>query len=294
MTDAARKPDLDARRRVLRGLAGAVAAGIAGALPARAAQDLKPVHKTYRLAVVPQFTPLEMTRFWAPVVQALSQAGLPCELVVYPTIASFEPEFLKGQADIAYLNPYHMVMAKRAHRYEALLRDTRPLQGLLLVKRDGPVKSIEQLKDHRIAFPAPNAFAASLYIRSILERQYRLRYEANYSGTHRNAVRQVLSGDAAAAGVVQTTFERERPEVQQAFQAIYTTPALSPHPIAVHPRVPQAVRKLLIETLQATARNLETKPLMAAIQMPNPVNANYAMDYAPLERLKIEKFVVTE
>jgi phosphonate transport system substrate-binding protein len=293
MKDHAPKPDLETRRRVLRGLAGAVTTGMAGALPAFA-QSAKPVSKAYRLAVVPQFTPLEMTHFWAPVVQALSQAGLPCELVVYPTIASFEPEFLKGQADIVYLNPYHMVMAKRAHGYEALLRDTRPLEGLLLVKHDGPVKSMEQLKDHKIAFPAPNAFAASLYIRSVLERQYRLRFEASYAGTHRNAVRQVLSGDAAAAGVVKTTFEREPPEVQQAFRTIYTTPALSSHPLAVHPRVPQAVRKLLIEILQATARNLETKPLMASIQMPNPVSANYAMDYAPLERLKIEKFVITE
>jgi phosphonate transport system substrate-binding protein len=275
------------RRTVVQGILGGLVGGFSMLPSANAATVL-------RLAVVPQLTPVEMTRAWSPIVQALGQAGVVCELIVYPTIASFETDFLKGRADLIFLNPYHMVMAKRAHKYEPLLHDTRPLEGVLIVKRDGPVNSIEQLKGHRISFPAPNAFAASLFIRSILERQHHLQFDAHYAGTHRNAVRQVLSGDAAAAGVVKTTLEKEPLDVQQAVRVIYTTPPLAPHPLAVHPRVPMAVRQTIMEVMQGLARDLETKPLMAAIQMPNPVNANYVAEYAPLERLKIEKYVVTE
>jgi phosphonate transport system substrate-binding protein len=54
------------------------------------------------------------------------------------------------------------------------------------------------------------------------------------------------------------------------------------------------VRKAVVDVLLALAQNPDTKPLMAGIQMPNPVLANYAVDYAPLERLKIEKYVVSE
>lgn len=250
--------------------------------------------KVLRLAVVPQLTPLEMTRFWTPIVDVLGQHGIACEMMVYPSIAAFEPEFLKGKADLVFLNPYHMVMAYKAHGYVPLLRDSRPLEGVLVVKNDSPVHTLEQLKDHRISFPAPNSFAASLYIRSVLDRQYRLPFEAHYAGSHRNAVRQVLVGDSVAAGVVKTTLEKEPPEVRQNLRVIYTTPAVPPHPLAAHPRVPVSVRAALVETLAVLAANADTQPLMAAIQMPHPVPANYKQDYAVLEKLKIEKFVQVE
>jgi phosphonate transport system substrate-binding protein len=281
------------RRTVLASLISGMAGTFGLAPTSHAANADNDSTKVWRLAVVPQLTPLEMSRFWSSIVQALGAAGVQCELVVYPSIAEFEPEFLTGKADFVFLNPYHMVMAKRAHRYEPLLHDTRPLEGVLVVKNDGPVKKIEQLKDHRISFPAPNAFAASLYIRSVLEREHHLAYETRYALNHRNAIRQILTGDSSAAGVVKTTLEKESPEIQQSLRVLYTTPALSPHPLAAHPRVPLAVRKAVVDALLALAQNPETKPLMAGIQMPNPVPAIYATDYAPLERFRIEKFVVS-
>lgn len=282
------------RRRVLTGLAATLALPCIWPGTALAAVPRAASPKLWRLAVVPQLTPVEMSRNWMPLVQALAQAGFPCELVVYPSIANFEPEFLQGKADMVYLNPYHMVMAHRAHRYEPLLRSTRQLEGVLVVKKDGPVKDIAQLKDHRISFPAPNAFAASLYIRAVLERQHSLRYETHYALNHRNAIRQVLTADSAAAGVVRRTLEIESQEVQQALRVLYTTPKLSPHPIAVHPRVPVELRRRITETVLALAQDPAQKQLTEAIQMPDPVKANYAADYAPLERLKLEKFVITE
>lgn len=247
-----------------------------------------------RLAVVPQLTPVEMTRAWSPIVEALGRRGIACELVVYPSIANFEPEFMMGKADLLFLNPYHMVMAKKAHGYEPILRDTRPLEGVLVVKRDGPVKALDQLKDLRISFPAPNAFAASLYMRSVLERQYHLLYETHYAQNHRNAIRQVLVGDSAAAGVVKTTLEKEPQEVQESLRILYTTPGLSPHPLAVHPRIPARQRAEIVAVFMEMAANPQMQSQLAAIQMPKPQTANYARDYAPLERLKIEKYVVVD
>lgn len=250
--------------------------------------------KPLRLAVVPQLTALEMSRFWTPVVEALGRTGMDCELVVYPSIASFEKEFLKGTADLAFLNPYHMVMAHKAHGYIPLLRNTRPLEGVLLVRADSPIQRIEQLKNQRISFPAPNAFAASLYIRSVLDKQYRLNIDAHYAQNHSNAIRQVLSGDSQAAGVVKTTLEKESPEVLKELRVIYTTPALPPHPIAAHPRVPQKIRTALVESLKGLAFNPDTQAIMAGIQMPKPIPADYRQDYAFLEKLSIEKYVIVE
>jgi phosphonate transport system substrate-binding protein len=281
------------RRLLLQGL-GTTLITTWGLAQASSAAQVRPPAKGWRLAVVPQLTAMEMSRNWSPLIDALGRIGVPCDLVVHPSIATFEPEFLRGNADIVFLNPYHMVMARRTQGYMPLLHDAHPLEGLLVVKNDGPVQRIEQLNGHRISFPAPNAFAASLYIRSTLERTIQANYETHYAGNHRNAIRQVLTGDSAAAGVVRTTLEKEPPEVQKALRVIYTTPMLSPHPLAIHPRVPEAVRRTLVEAMMSLAKSPDTKALMAAIQMPDPVAAQYAKDYAPLERLKLEKFVVTE
>jgi phosphonate transport system substrate-binding protein len=275
-------------------LAGLGAMGLSALCLGHANSRAQTAGKPLRLAVVPQLTPIEMSRFWTPVVDAMERAGIACELILYPSIASFEPEFLKGTADLVFLNPYHMVMAHKAHGYEPLLHDTRPLEGVLVVREDSQLQRIEQLRLQRISFPAPNAFAASLYIRSVLDKQYHMPIDAHYAQNHRDAIRQVLSGDAQAAGVVKTTLEKESLEVQRQLRIIYTTPPLSPHPLAAHPRVSQRVRSELVSVLLGLASNPTTQALMAGIQMPKPVPANYARDYASLEHLSVEKYVVVE
>ena len=278
------------KRRSLLAALGLAVVPLALAPITRAAEPTRP-GKRLRLAVVPQLTPVEMYRNWQPLVEALEKAGLPCELIIHPSIAVFEREFEQGMADVVFLNPYHMVMAHRTHGYQPLLRDQRPLEGLLLVLRDAPVQRTEELRGQRISFPAPNALGASLYIRAMLDRKG-VGFDAHYAANHRNAIRQVLTGDSAAAGVVRATYEMEPPEVTQALRVLYATPAIAPHPLAVHPRVPAAVRQALTRTLLALAREPQHQPMMAAIQMPQPITADYTRDYAPLSHLGLEKFVV--
>lgn len=282
------------RRQVLRSCAGVVlgaaAAGAPGLLAARSAAGARKL----RLAVVPQLTAVEMHSNWSPVVEALGAAGIACELVIHPSIARFEPEFLRGQADLVFLNPYHMVMAHRAHGYVPLVHDAKPLEGVLVVRQASPVTRIEQLQGQRLSFPAPNALAASLYIRAMLETEFKLKFETHYAMNHRNAVRQVLVEDSAAAGVVKTTLEMEPPEVQQALRVLYATPKLAPHPLAAHPRVTSTQRRRIVEVLQTMAQDPARKPLLKAVQMPDPVAADYPRDYAPLTRLGLDRFVQHE
>lgn len=273
------------RRVLLRTLTaaalGACAVASAGAGPS----------PRWRLAVVPQLTPVEMYGNWQPLVEALARAGISCELVIHPTIALFEREFLDGLADFVFLNPYHMVMARHAHGYLPLLRDQRPLEGLVLVSRDAPARSLKDLQSARISFPAPNALGASLYVRAVLAEES-ISFQPHYAGNHRNAIRQVLAGDSRAAGVVRATYDLESAEVRQALRVLYTTPEIAPHPIAAHPRVPPTVRQQLIDILHGLVHDSRQRGLLQAIQMPEPVPADYRRDYAPLGRLGLERFVV--
>lgn len=246
------------------------------------------------LGVVPQFPALEVQRRWSPVVTWLEKA---CQLTIRldfaTSIPEFEERFLAGRHDLVYLNPYHAVMAYRAQRYEPLVRDgLGMLKGVLTVRADSPIQRLQDLQGATIAFPAPNAFGASLYMRALLERQHNVRFTPFYAKTHSNAYRHVIKGEAQAAGGVGSTLGAETPDVQSQLRVLYETPPAAPHPLAAHPRVSAEHRRCITEQLTAPDLPQATRDWLSAIQMPKPIPAMYTRDYQPLEKLALESYVV--
>jgi phosphonate transport system substrate-binding protein len=277
-------------RRVSARWGAAVLVCLAGATSAQGA-DTPP---QLVLGVVPQFPAVELQRRWAPVVGWLESAcKLRIRLDFAAGIPEFEARFLDGRHDLAYLNPYHAVMARRAQGYEPLVRDGQAmLKGVLTVRTDSPVQRLQDLQGATIAFPSPNAFGASLYMRALLERQHRVRFTPFYAKTHGNAYRHVIKGEALAAGGVGSTLAAETPDVQSQLRVLYETPPTAPHPLAAHPRVGAEQRRCITEQLTAADLPQATRDWLGAIQMPQPVPAVYARDYQPLEKLALESYVV--
>lgn len=248
------------------------------------------------LGVVPQFPTVETQQRWLPLVQALEAAcARRIELALSGTIPQFEKRFLAGEFDLVYLNPYHMVMAAKAAGYEPLVRDgSRQLKGILVVRQDSPVQTVRELSGQTIAFPAPNAFGASLYMRALLEREFGVRPVAHYAKTHSSAYRQVITGDAAAAGGVKVTLDAQVPDVRDRLRVLYETPGVPSHPLASHPRVNDTDRDCIVKTLTAPAPDADMRQRLADIQMPSPTAAHYRRDYQGLERLGLADYVVME
>jgi phosphonate transport system substrate-binding protein len=159
------------------------------------------------------------------------------------------------------------------------------------VRRDSKASSPAELDGATIAFPSPNAFGASLYMRALLAEQVRIRFTPVYRSTHSNVFRHVINGQAQAGGVIRQTLEREPPEVREQLRILYETPPAFPHPVVVHPRVPAKLREALQQAFIALGSRADAAPLLDGIQIPVPVKATYA-DYAPLEKLGLERYVV--
>lgn len=249
--------------------------------------------QTLTIAVVPQFLPEQIFSTWTPVLNEVTKlTGIRFELKSYTSIPEFEAAFLKGIPDVVYLNPYHAVMAGKAQGYVPIIRDNRQrLKGILVVRKDSAIATLNELEGGNIAFPAPNAFGASLYMRALLSEDAKIHFTPVYVKTHSNVFRHVLSGRALAGGAVQQTLDTENPEVQAQLRILYETPAVYPHPIAVHPRVPPEIREALQKAFAALAANGRGNALLDAIQIPSPVKASYS-EYAPLEKLGLERYVV--
>ncbi|MDE2158443.1 MAG: phosphate/phosphite/phosphonate ABC transporter substrate-binding protein [Burkholderiales bacterium] len=248
---------------------------------------------TYTISVVPQFTAVEIDHDWTPVLARLAQeTGYHFKLEVSASIPKFETSVLAGGPDFAYLNPYHEVMARRAQGYIPLVRGSKPLQGILVVRKDAAIHSVADLEGQSIAFPAPNAFGASLWMRALLSGRYKLHFTPTYVRTHSNCYLHVATGRTAACGAIARTLAEQPPEVQSALRVLFQTPGVPPHPLAAHPRVPPAVRERVAQALLGMARDAPGQALLKDIEMNQPVRADYARDYAPLERFGLEKYVV--
>lgn len=244
------------------------------------------------LAVVPRSPPAVTHRQWAPLVERLAaDSGLPLRLRVYAGFPAFEADLRRGAPDLAFLNPYQQLIAHAAQGYVPLVRSgARPLTGVLVVRHDSPVRTLDDLNDRDIAFPHPTAFAASLYMRALLEDKEKIRFRASYLSTHANVYRHVILGRVAAGGGVNQTLEREPPETQRALRVIYVTPPVPPHPLSAHPRLPAAEREALVRAILALGQRDDGRALLQRVDLAEPLRADHRRDYEPLERLRLERY----
>jgi phosphonate transport system substrate-binding protein len=208
-------------------------------------------------------------------------------------ISLVEIDLVNGRVDFAYMNPYQFLMARKAQGYLPLVRDgSRTLSGLLMVRHDSPLQSVQELNGQAIAFPDPNAFAASLYMRALLQEREKIRFTSRYLTTHANVYRHVLLGSVAAGAGVNVTLARERPEVRAALRVLYETPGTAPHPLCAHPRVPAALRETVAQTVLEMGKDENGRALLKRVDLNQPVRANAARDYQALEKLGLQKYVV--
>ncbi len=251
--------------------------------------------RPYIFAVVPQFPPSYIHENWDPLLKVLEEeTGLKFVLKTYKSIPEFERAFLKGEPDFAFMNPYHAVMAKRAQGYIPLIRDKNPLTGILVVRKDAPYRDVRDLDGKKIGFPAPNAYGASLYMRALLSEVFKINFYPLYLKTHDNVYRNVVLGNVAAGGGVNQTLKRQPEEVKRELRILYETPPSAPHPIAVHPRVPEKVRESFKKAFLRLPQKENLKDFLQKVQIPQPVEADYNRDYRPLEKLNLEKYLVLE
>ena len=249
--------------------------------------------KTYTFDVVPQLTAAKIYTTWSPLLQRVGQdAGLCFELRVSATIPEFEQKLLKGEPEFVFLNPYHAVLANQKKKYQPLLADSEDLlTGILVVRADSPIKSLDELKGKNISFPAPNAFAASLLIRAELAKK-KIDITPVFVKTHSNVYRSVIGKDAIAGGGVNNTLDNETPEVRQQLRVLYETSAYTPHPVATHPSVSASVRERFLKAMLKLAQDDEGRKLLDGINLHKPQAVTYAKHYKQLESLQLEKFLV--
>ena len=249
---------------------------------------------TYSIGVAPQFESRKMFSIWQPIIGELEKrTGNQFKLVVPLTVTDFERELEKGSYDFVYANPYHIVRLSQKQSYLPLVRDKLPLRGILVVRKDSPIRNLKELDGKSLAVPSPNAIGASLLIRADLEHVHGVRMKMVNVKTHSSVYLNVLNGLTEAGGGVEKTLAEQDQPVQDALRVIYTTREMPSHPVAAHSRVDKTVREQARRALLELAATPAGKALLDEVPMQDPVPTTLE-DYLVMRKWGLEAYWVGE
>lgn len=226
--------------------------------------------KEFVFGVVPQQSPLVIYQKWTPVVQYLSEkTGLTVRLRTEKSIAAFEQAVYNGVYDLAYMNPYHYVVAHDKQGYQAVSKRAKDIRGILIGRNDSRLQDINA--ESRFLFPSPNAFAATLVLKYELLKQFGLDFKQSknlsYVNSHDSVYKGVARNFGDLGGGVQRTFRNFSAEADKSkLKILYLTKPYPSHPFAIKSSVPEQERMLLRDALLAMPvellTNLSMKQMM--------------------------------
>jgi phosphonate transport system substrate-binding protein len=230
-------------------------------------------------AVSPQQSAAKLAATWGPVLAEISaKAGVKLEFRTTPDNPTFGQRLAAGDYDIAYMNPYYYIIEHDKQGYRAIAKEQdRKLQGLIVVRSDSHIKSIEELKGQVLAFPSPASFAASVLPRAALQRKG-IDFQTKYVNSHDSVYFAVADGLFPAGGGIVRTLEATSPDTRNALRVLWTTERYTPHAIAAHPRGPATVSKRIVAAMTALDDTEEGKALLAGISfkgIESAENANW-------------------
>ena len=206
--------------------------------------------RTLRLGIVPQQSASKLAAIWGPLATHLSQkTSVEVVFMTTKNIPTFEACLRDGAFDIAYMNPYHYVVFSELSGYRALAHQAdKKLRGLMVVRKDSAVASIDDLDGSKIAFPSPGAFGASVIPRAEMLTKG-MTFTPRYVKSHDSVYRAVAAGLADAGGGVTRTFNSTSENVRDQLRVVFRTDAYTPHAVATSPTVSDEMREILGKAL---------------------------------------------
>jgi len=242
----------------------------------------------YTIAVIPSAPPVTLHKQWTPLVERLSrETGLTFRLKMYERMAEFERDIWSGVPDFIFSSPIQAVVARKTNGYTPLVRGGKDIAVGLFVRKDSPIKTIDDLTGKTISFVG-NKNLCSVFVQHLLgQHKDKLAFTREYAGSTRNVIINVLLGKSAAGAVFIPELQRESEDTRAQLREILVTPAIAPHPLSVHPRVPRKTQESVKKAALTIAATPDGAELFKTIRIGAPVAANYARDYQSLEAIDI-------
>ena len=242
------------------------------------------------VSVVPQLTQSKIYAYYWPLLEKIGQQADICfQLKLAADIPEFERLLVSAEVDYAFMNPYHQVINKE--RYTPLIRDSNKLlTGIIVTSKVSSIQNLQDIDGQELYLPAPNAFGASLLVRSYLSSQG-IKPSVKYVKTHSNVYRNTIMNPSSAGGGVNNTLRRENPGIREQIRIIKETKGYPAHPFSSKSILPNNEQGKVQNAWLILAKSKANFQLLNKAQIPTPIKADYEKDYQQLESLGLEKYI---
>lgn len=235
-----------------------------------AAENKASTAEPYQLGVFPFLPPRELEDIFAPFAASIGQA-LGHEVQFNSTVSylNFMERVDGSEYDIAFVQPFDYVRLADKYHYVPLAVVGERLFAVFVVKQGSPIKQVEDLKGKTVAMPP--AVAAISRIAVLYLAEHGLKVGDNYMVTnhrsHSSCLQQVLIGaaDACAAAMTPIQFIQQRMKVK--FQEIARTREIPNTLFVANPRVPEADRRVILETIMSWPNSDMGKSMLKRARM---------------------------
>lgn len=220
-----------------------------------AAQPLK-------VGIFPRYTQAETERLFQPMIQQLAGTlGQQLELITSPDFPAFWTKIQSQQFDLVHYNQYHYVKAASRYGHRVLVSNQEfgrnQLRAGIVVPKDSPIRSLAQLRDHKVLFGGGRSAMVSYIMATDLLRSAGLGpgdYVQQTALTPDSAVTSLYyrQGDAASASdVILQRKDLPWPNGGADLRTLAVSQPVAHLPWAVSTRVSEDLAKRLKQTLLA-------------------------------------------
>jgi len=247
-------------------------------------------------AIHPLHNPQLLWEVFSPVVRWLNREvpGIHLGLLASRDYPSYDRRILAAEPEYLLPNPYQTLLGmERGYGVIAKLGNDSMFRGLFLVRRDSPLRSLDQLRGKVLAYPAKTALAACMMPQWAL---YQAGLDVNrdvenrYVGSQESAILNVADG-LVDVGVTWPppwiNFLRDRPEVAVRLRVLAVTESLPNNSIMARRDQPLAVRTAVAQALARYHLEPEAASVLARIGISRFDQAVDA-DYQPVRRFLVE------
>jgi phosphonate transport system substrate-binding protein len=222
-----------------------------------------------RMALIPYLSPNVLIPLFQPVAAHLErETGQQVELYTAPGIRPHIERILQPDYDIVYTAPHLGRLAQLEAGYVPIASFSFPLRGALTVRKDGAVRSLEDLRGKKVALHDRLVLNSILMLAELAERGIQLEDMTIVRVASQNsALLSVVNRDVDAAITVNFALDRVPEQHKPDLWVIHQTedhPERPPNLILVHPNISQSELQRLQSALLSFPETPEGQRFLAA------------------------------
>jgi phosphonate transport system substrate-binding protein len=230
----------------------------------------------YIFGVHPLHNPKRLFKVYQPMVDYINSHlnGGKLRLEASRDYPSFDKKLAEGYFDLALPNPYQTITAAdNGYKIFGKMGDDHNFRGIILVRKDSKINSVNDLRGKTVSYPAPTALAATMMPQWYLyEHGIDIRKDIinSYVGSQESSIMNVYLGKSAAAATWPPpwkAFIKQRPEIAKKVTIKWETFSLPNNGLVARNDVPDEIVQQVSEIITTLHTHEEGKKILEAMEL---------------------------